>query len=52
MEIYRLYRRFGYPLAKKLYRVLERSRYNINKKAINYLIKYYLYYQKYGRSLG
>ena len=53
MEIHYLYRRFGYLLAKKLYRVLKRSRYNdVNRKAINYLTKYYSSCQKYGRSLG
>ena len=41
-EIYCLYRRFGYLLAKKLYRVLKHSRHdNINRKAIDYLTKYY-----------
>ena len=52
MEIHRLHRRFGHPSAKKLYRVLERSRHNVDKKVINYLTKYCLYYQKYGCSLG
>ena len=51
-KIYRLYRRFGYPLTQKLYRVPKRSRHNINKKAINHLTKYYSYYQKYRCSLG
>ena len=51
-KIYCLYHRFGYPLAEKLYRVLKCSRYNINKKVINYLTKYYSFCQKYGRSLG
>ena len=40
-EINCLYRRFGHLLAKKLYRVLKRSKYNnINRKAINHLTKY------------
>ena len=53
MEIHCLYRRFGYLLAEKLYRVLERSRHDdINRKAINHLTKYCSYCQKYGRSLG
>ena len=52
-RIYHLYRCFGYLLAKKLYRVLKRSRYNnVNRKAIDYLTKYYSFYQKYGHSLG
>jgi len=52
-EIHRLYCRFGHPLAKKLYRVLKRSRHNdVNRKAVNYLTKYYSFCQKYGRSLG
>jgi hypothetical protein len=53
MEIYRLYRRFSYLLAKKLYRVLKRSRHDdVNRKAIDHLTKYYSFCQKYGRSLG
>jgi hypothetical protein len=53
MEIRRLYRRFGHPSAKKLYRVLERSGYNdVDKQAINYLTKYCSFCQKYRRSLG
>ena len=45
MEIHCLYHCFGYLLAKKLYRVLKHSKYNnINKKAINYLIKYCSFY--------
>ena len=43
-KIHRLYRRFGYLLAEKLYRVLKRSRHDdVNRKAINYLTKYYSY---------
>jgi len=53
MEIHRLYRRFGHPSAEKLYRVLERSRHDdVNRKAVDYLTKYYSFCQKYGRSLG
>jgi len=53
MEIHYLHRRFGYPLAKKLYRVLERSGHNnINRKVIDHLTKYCSFYQKYRRSLG
>ena len=52
IEIHRLYYCFGYPLAKKLYRVLKRSRHDVNRKVINYLTKYCSYCQKYGRSLG
>ena len=53
MKIHRLYRRFGYPSAEKLYRVLKRSKHNdVDKKVINYLIKYCSFCQKYGRSLG
>ena len=52
-EIYRLYRRFGHPLAKKLYKVLKCSRHDdVDRKAIDHLTKYYSFYQKYGRSLG
>ena len=52
-KIHYLYHFFGHLLAEKLYRVLKRSRYNnINKKTIDYLTKYYSFYQKYGRSLG
>src|SRR6266568_7660012 len=52
-EIHRLHRRFGHPLAKKLYKVLERSRHNnINRKAINHLTKYCSYCQKYRHSPG
>jgi len=51
--MHHLHRRFGYLLAKKLYRVLKRSRHNdVNRKAINHLTKYCSYCQKYGRSLG
>jgi hypothetical protein len=51
MEIRRLHRRFRHLLAKKLYRVLERSRHNnVNRQAINYLTKYYSFCQKYRRS--
>ena len=52
-KIYHLYYCFSYLLAKKLYRVLKRSRHdNVNRKAIDYLTKYYSFYQKYGHSLG
>ena len=52
-EIHCLYRRFGYLLAEKLYRVLKRSGHNnVNRKVIDYLTKYCSYCQKYGRSLG
>ena len=44
-EIYRLHRRFGHLLAEKLYRVLKYFKHNnINRKAIDYLTKYYFYY--------
>jgi hypothetical protein len=53
MEIRRLYRRFGHPLAKKLHRVLERSGHNdVDRQAINHLTKYCSFCQKYGRSPG
>jgi len=53
MEIHRLHRCFGHLLAEKLYRVLKRSRHDdVNRKAVNYLTKYYSFCQKYGRSLG
>ena len=43
-EIHRLYCRFGHPSAEKLYRVLKRSGHNdVNRKAIDYLTKYYSY---------
>ena len=52
-EIHHLYRCFGYLLAEKLYRVLKHSGYNdVNRKVINYLTKYYSFYQKYGYFLG
>ena len=52
-EIHRLYYRFGHLLAKKLYRVLKRSRHDdVNRKAIDHLTKYCSFYQKYGRSPG
>ncbi len=41
MEIRHLYRRFGHPLAEKLYKLLERSDYNITKQALNKLTKFY-----------
>ena len=52
-EIYRLYCCFGHLLAKKLYRVLKRSKHDdVDKKAINYLTKYCSFCQKYRCSLG
>ena len=52
-EIYCLYCRFSYLLAKKLYKVLKCFKYNnINKKAINYLTKYCSFCQKYRYSLS
>jgi hypothetical protein len=44
IELHYLYQYFGYPLAKKLYKILERSGYEINKQNINYLIKFYIFY--------
>ena len=34
-KIRRLYRRFGHPLAEKLYKVLERLGHEVNKQALN-----------------
>src|SRR6266536_1259631 len=52
MEICRLYCRFGYPLAEKLYKLLERSDHDITKQALDKLTKFCSFCQKYRRSLG
>jgi ketopantoate reductase len=46
-----LYRRFSHPLVERLYRILDRAGYNVDKKTFDYLTKYYNSYQKFGRSL-
>jgi hypothetical protein len=52
IELQRLYRRFGYLSIKRLQKVLDRIRYNINEKTLEYLTKYYYFCQKHSKSLG
>ena len=52
-KLQRLYRRFGHPSVDRLYKVLERSRYDdIDKKALYRLNKLCSHYQKHGKSPG
>lgn len=50
--LYQLYHYFRHPFTKKLYKVLKYTNYKIDKKMIDNLIKYYIYYQKHAKSLG
>ena len=52
IEIYCLHCHFDHLSAEKLYRVLEHSGHDINRKAIDHLTKYCSFCQKYGHSLG
>jgi hypothetical protein len=52
-ELNRLHRRFGYPAADRLHKLLERAGHeNVHKQAIEYLTKYCLHCQKHGKSPG
>jgi hypothetical protein len=41
LELRQLHRRFGYPLARQIYKVLKRISYKTNLKEIIKLIKFY-----------
>jgi hypothetical protein len=47
-----LYHRFGYLSTERLQKILDQTGYNINKKTLEYLTKYYYFNQKYNKSLG
>ena len=50
-ELQQLHRRFGHPLADRLYKVLECSRHDgIDKKALHQLNKFCIHCQKYSKS--
>ena len=51
IKLLQLYYHFSYLLVGKLYTLLKRLSYNINKEIIKKLTKYYYYYQKYSKSL-
>ena len=50
-ELHQLHCGFRHLCAKKLYKVLERARHEIDKKIIDNLIRYCTYCQKHGKSL-
>ena len=51
-QLYQLYQRFGYPLVQQLQVILTCIDQEFDQYTIEYLSKYYYYYQKHGRSLG
>ena len=40
LELRRIYRRFGHPSVRRLFKILQRSGHDIEYKAIEYLTKY------------
>jgi hypothetical protein len=52
IELQYLYYRFSYLSIEKLQKILDRIGYNINKKTLEHLIKYYYFYQKHNKSPG
>jgi hypothetical protein len=52
-ELRHFHRHFGHPATERLHRMLERADYDdVNKKSIEYITKYCLHCQKYGKSPG
>jgi hypothetical protein len=43
IELQRLYHRFGHLFIKRLQKILDRARHNINKKTLEYFTKYYYF---------
>ena len=52
IELKYLYYTFKYLLAAKLFNFLNKSSYNITKKAINQITNFYNSYKKHKKSLG